>query len=117
MRAKFSGEIDDALPAFRRSQHAPQRWEFLAVEKPRGHAVGRHHEILDEVLGSVADIAAQVAERIAVEHGPRFDRLEAERAMLVALRLERMRDAVLQSQIGIESGHRGNPRRNRGGAV
>ena len=66
------GQRDDAVPALRRAQHAAQRRHPLAREEARDDAVGRDHEVLDQLLRAVRSSGAQVGERAVVEDGARL---------------------------------------------
>ena len=90
---------DDPLPALGRAHDAPQRGEPLLREKARGHAVGRDHEVLDQLARAVLPLDGEVHDRFVVEEGLRLDRLELERALLVAQGPQRLRDAVLDAQL------------------
>ena len=61
MRSQRSG-----VRRIRRSDGTP-----LPLEVLRGHAVGRDHEVLDELLGPVLLVGQEVGQHVAVEEGSR----------------------------------------------
>ena len=97
------GQGDDATPALGRMQHAADGRIACRFEKIRDHAVGRDHQVFDQLLRSVLRIGPQVGQRAVHEHRPRLDRLQAERAALYALFLQGLRDFVLQPQLRFET--------------
>ena len=100
------GDLDDAVPAGRRPHDAANRREAVRVEKARGDAVGGDHEIFDQRLGAIRHLGLQIAQRVAVEVGPRLDRRELERSQLVASAAEGLSDAVLKLQLRVDSRRR-----------
>ncbi len=107
-RPVLRGDLDDPLPAFGRAHHAPDRRELLRHEKLRHRAVGRDHEILDDLFRAVLLIDFQIAQLLAVEDRPGLQRFQAERAMLVAVFVQFLGGRVLQAQILRQAGDRGD---------
>ena len=92
-------DLDDALPALGRAHHAAQDRETALLEEAGDHAVGRDHEVLDDLLGAVALLGHLPAHRTAVELGPHLDRLEFQRPALVTAGLEALGDPVLEPEV------------------
>ena len=88
----------------RRSEGKP------GLEELRGRDVGRDHEILDQVLGRVLLVRAQVRKEVADEDGTRLRRLEGQRAAVVAQLLHGERHARLQAELLGDRGLRGHGR-------
>jgi hypothetical protein len=93
--------------------HHPQRREILVRQKARGDAVGGDHEVLDELLGAVLLLGGEVLDLVCVKHRPRLDGLQVEGAVLVPERPELLRHRVLEPQVGVQAGDRGNRFRHR----
>ena len=93
---KLGGDLHDPAPAFGRAEDPAHRRKPAAGQVACRHAVGRDHELLDQLLGAVLRIRPQVGQHVAVEDGPRLERLEAQRATRVALALESLGHAVLE---------------------
>ena len=115
--ARLGRESDDAIPPLGRLHHAADRRGRAAVEEPGADAVGRDHQILDERLRAVRRLRPQVAQRLAVEERLHLDRLEIERAVLVAEAAERLRHPVLQPQLRLHAVDGGDRLRHRAAAV
>ena len=69
------------------------------------------------IRGAILLFAGEILERAVDIDGTRLDRFQIERAAFVAPALERLRDAVLEAQLGVEPGHGGEWRRGRCGTV
>ena len=108
---------DDALPALGGAEDPPQRGEAACLEELRGHAVGGDHEVLDQLPRAVRLVGSEIGEHVTVEHRPGLERLEAQRAAVMAQRLHRLRDPILKPELRVEAGDRGDARRRRRRAV
>ena len=113
----FRREIDDALPALGGVEDAAERREALRVEPGRGDAVGGDHEVFDHRLRAIVVVGPQVGEHVAFEDRPRLQRLQIERAALMAPRVHRLRRAILQADLILQPRHRRDLRRHRRLAV
>ena len=113
----LGGERDDAPPAFRRAHDAAQGRDPGLLEEPGRGAVGRDHEVLDQLLGTIRTVGAQLGERLAGEDRPRLDRLEIERPVLVALAPERLRDPVLGPDLYVHARRGGHGLRQGPGSL
>ena len=69
-----------------------------AVKKLRGHAIGRDHELLDQLLRSIGFIGTKIAQDARAEHRLRLDRLQVQRAACTAHFAQRLRHFVLGSE-------------------
>ena len=79
------------------------------MQKTRGHAIGRNHEILDDFLGSVAFIRLQVLDFVSGKDRPGFQRLQLQGTVLVPQAFQLLRHPVLDLEI------LGQPRDSRDG--
>ena len=95
IRSQRSGERSD--PA--------QRREALLLQEARVDAVGRDHEVLDQLLGAVAPLRPQVGERVAVEdrRASRVSRSSAPCSCRSSFSLRATR--VLQAELLVDPGH------------
>ena len=97
----------------RRAHDAAQDREPLRLEEARDDPVGRDHEVLDQVPGAVRLLGLEPAHGVAVELRAHLDGLELERAVLVAVRLQPLRHAVLELQVLRQPGNGRDRRRHR----
>ena len=81
-------------------------------EELRGHAVCGDHEVVDELGGAVLSIHIETVSIVAVEHGPRANGVEAERAVLAPARAQALGHSVLQPQVLVQAGHAADWRRH-----
>ena len=81
-------------------------------EELRGHAVCGDHEVVDELGGAVLSIHIETANIVAVEHGPRANGVEAERAVLASALAQALGHSVLQPQVLVQAGHAADWRRH-----
>ena len=102
-------DLDDLVPPLGRTHDAAQRGDPLAREKPRRHAVGRDHEVLDELAGAVLRLHRQVRHGVAVEDRAGLDRLEIEGSLLVPAAAKRLRDGVLGAELLDDAGRSSPP--------
>ena len=108
--AESGGDLADLLPALRGPHHAAKRREALVLQVARGDAVGRDHEVLDQLRRPVPLLLLEVDD-VAVGHDrARLEHLEVERAVLVPAGRERLRDAILQPDLRIDAGCGGHRR-------
>ena len=56
---------------------------FFPVQKTRGHAVGRNHEVLDDLLGPVALIRLQILDLVSGKDRAGFQRLQFQGPVLM----------------------------------
>ena len=75
----------------------------MVREEARDDSVGGDHQVLDQFRRAVHLLLGEVAQRILLEDGPRFDRLQRQRAHLMPLLLQRLRRQVLLAQVRLES--------------
>jgi len=64
----------------------------------RGHAIGRDHELLDQLLGCIGFIGAKIAQYPGAKYRLRFNRLQVQRSARAAHVAQRLRHLVLQPQ-------------------
>src|SRR5678815_1842018 len=79
-RTNTCGELDDAVPALGRFEHAADRREAALLEEPGTRLVRPNHEVLDQLFGGVLLVGAQTGEVIPVEDRLRLSRVHRERA-------------------------------------
>ncbi len=73
-----------------------------------GHdAVGGDHELLDQLFRPVLILGLQIGQHSVTDHRTRLDGLEAQRTTPVARRFQSLCDPVLQPQLRVEPGYRG----------
>ena len=89
----------------------------MRFEEARDDPVGRDHEVLDQVPGAVRLLRREPAHGVAVELRPRLHGFELERAVVVAVRLQLLRQAVLELQVLRQPGNGGDRRRQRAVAL
>ena len=77
----FGCQRDDAVPALGYGKDPAQRRQPLLREIARGDAVGRDHEVLDQLLRPVLPFGTQIGERAAVEYRAHFERFQSQRAL------------------------------------
>ncbi len=116
MGTKIGGQLDDAVPALRSAHHAAQRGQVVLVEVPRGDAVGRDHEVLDELLGAVRLVLPEVGHLAVDHHRPRLDGFQLEGSLVVAQLAQAGGGLVLEADLGVHARHRGERRRHGAGA-
>ncbi len=97
--AELAGERDDPFPALGRAHHAAQDGESLCFEEARDDPVGRDHEVLDQVLGAVRLLVRETADGVALELRAHLHGLQLEGSVVVAVRLQPLRHAVLELQV------------------
>ena len=73
--------------------------KFLRREIPGGHAVGRDHEILDDLLGAVLPFYFEITDLVAVKDRFRLDGFQTQRPVDVPQILQALGDPVLHAQI------------------
>jgi len=76
-------DLHDALPALGRAHYPPQEPETALLQEAGDGAVGRDHEVLDELLGAIPFLGHLPAHRAAVELGPHLNSLKFQRPALV----------------------------------
>src|SRR5512140_2514386 len=82
----------------------------MPLQETGDDAVGRNHEVLDDLLRPVASLGLKSAHRVAVEAGVQLDGLEFQRPMLVAIRFQAMRRLVLKTKAFSQTGDRARRR-------
>ena len=92
-----------------------RRIEEIVCQGAGNDSVGGDHEIFDQLGGAILLLLDDVGDLVVDEHGTDFDGFDIERAMPVALLLERLRDGVLQFELRLQVGGGRNFRRR--GAV
>jgi hypothetical protein len=115
--AEAGGDLDDAPPALGGTDDTAQRGEALLLEEAGDDAVGGDHEVLDQLLGRVLAVLAEVAHRVAVEDRPRLDRLELQGAVLEAELAQPLGGLALQARLLVRAGRRRHGLRHRPRAV
>ena len=53
------------------------------MQKPRGHAIGGNHEVLDDLLGPVALIRPQILDLVSGKDRAGFQRLQLQGTVLM----------------------------------
>jgi len=101
------GQLDNAIPTLGSADHATQGGQRLGGKIARRHAVGRDHEIGDDVLGAVAGFHGHLADFIAGEYRFCLQGFETQRPVDLAEVFHPLRRLVLQPQILGQPGHRG----------
>ena len=109
--AELGGERDDPLPSLGRAKDPAKRRVAAAREVLGGDAVRRDHEVLDQLARAVLLVGSQVRQHAVLENGARFERLEAKCAAPVAHPLQRLRDAILEPEVLVETRDCGELRR------
>ena len=111
------GELDDPLPALGRAHDAAQDGEPLRLEEAGDRSPLA--AIMKSSISSLARFGFSAASRLTASPSnsrAHLDRLELERAVVVALRLQPLRDAVLELQVvgqpgnGRDRGRQSGPR-------
>ena len=103
-RAARRRDVDDAVPATRRPDDAPERGEEALLEEARGHAVRGDHQVLDD-LATAALVDERERDDLAVlRDGAGFGRLELECAVLDATTTKPPRRLFLHEQLIAERG-------------
>src|SRR6202030_3227332 len=92
-------QLHDTVPALRLAQYTPQRRRALALQVAGDDAVGRDHEVLDELLGAIVLVGLKVKKPRPFEYGLTLERRESERPLLLSHALEPLRHAVLDAQL------------------
>ena len=103
--AQSPRQLDDPPPALWLAQHAAQRCGAAALQVLRHDCVGRDHEVLDELLGTIVLVGLEVREHSAVVDRPRLDGAESQCALLMPQALERLCRAVLDAQLLLHAAH------------
>ncbi len=79
--AVLPGYLDNPIPAFGDADHTADGREFFGRKETGGNAVGRNHEILNDLLGAVLFFQFKRTDLVAIEDRFRFDRFKSECSM------------------------------------
>ena len=104
-------EIDDARPALRCFDDAADGREAAVGQEPHRHAVGRHHEVLDDGLGAVRGLGEQVLDAVPLDHRVQLGARELECSLVRPPVAKVAGDRILPPELRVEPRHA----RERGG--
>ncbi len=113
----FQRNFDDPIPAFWDAHNAADRREIPGREITGGHAIGRDHEVLDDLPGTILCVYFQRADLIAVEYGPGFICFQTQRPVSVTEILHLLGCPILETQIFIQAFHSQDGLRNAAGPL
>ncbi len=91
------GKGRDPRPTLGHGEHAAQDRKSLGGQEFGHHTVRRDHEVLDQLLGAILFVRAQVLEDSIIDYGASLDRFQTERAALMPYPLQGLSDLVLHA--------------------
>ena len=103
--AQFRRQFDDAGPPFGITQYPTKRWKFFTGEINRRHRIRRHHEFFDQLRRAIRALQFEIGKGVTGENRLRFERLQAQRAMVVTQPRELLCNPVLEPEVLIQSGN------------
>ena len=109
-------EFDNACPVCGITQDAAEGGKVFLGQVKRRYGIRGDHELLDQLRRPVGLIQFQRGQRVTGKNRLRLERLQTERTVVMAQARELLRDAILQTEVLVQSWDLRNSARSRGGA-